>query len=440
VRAYREKKEKRGEKKEFLRRAANIEGIYVPMLYDVSYNEDGTLASMKPSSPDAPIKVKKRVVIPLPPAPTKQIVPLVEAVHDRAMIEIQRGCTQGCRFCQAGYIYRPLRERPLEEVLETVDAILEETGYEEVALLSLSTTDHSQIEDIVSRLVLRYREPPLFVSLPSLRTDSFSVELAEMIRFGRRTGLTFAPEAGSQRLRDCINKNIKNDDLLRTAEAAYSKGWQRIKLYFMIGLPTETLEDVVAIANLVKKVVEIGRRYHGKRTKVSISLATFVPKAHTPFQWLPLIDEKSLMERQKLLRNRLKEPGISLSWHDPRKTLLEAALSRGDRRLGRVIYRAWKLGARFDAWEEAFDEGNWLRAFEEDGLNPDFYARRVRSLDEILPWDHIDVGVSKGFLLEEYRRSLRGEVTADCRKMCRNCGLKTTFNLIQCPSLAPLTD
>jgi radical SAM family uncharacterized protein len=424
VRAYREF---RVSKADFLREAAKIDGIYVPSLYDVRYHNDGTVAAVEPSVPEAKPRVRKRVVDSLPPAPTRLVVPYVEVIHDRAMIEIQRGCTQGCRFCQAGFIYRPPRERPLEEVLETVENIVKETGYEEVALVSLSSTDHSQIEPLVRELTTRYQYPPLAVSLPSLRIDSFSVELAEMFQGRRKTGLTFAPEAGSQRLRNVINKNVTEDDLLRTAEAAYSSGWRRIKLYFMVGLPTETLEDVAAIVDLVKKVRAIGQRHQGKRAQVNVSLATFVPKAFTPFQWLSLADEEGLKERQELLRRGLREPGISFSWHDPRTTLLEAALSRGDRRLGQVIHRAWRLGARFDAWDELFDESLWWQAFAEVGLDPNFYARRERPLDEVFPWDHIDVGVRKEFLVEEYQRSIRGETTIDCREGCIDCGVSEIF-------------
>ena len=424
VRAYREF---RGTKEDLLREAAKIEGIYVPSLYDVCYHDDGTVAAVEPLVPEARARIRKRVVGTLPSAPTKLIVPYVEVIHDRAMIEIQRGCTQGCRFCQAGFIYRPLRERPLEEVLQTVGDIVKETGYEEVALVSLSSSDHSQIEPLVRQLTTRYQHPPLAVSLPSLRIDSFSVELAEMFQGRRKTGLTFAPEAGSQRLRDVINKNVTEEDLLRTAEAAYASGWRRIKLYFMVGLPTETLEDVAAISDLVKKVRAIGRRHQGKRTQVNVSLGTFVPKAFTPFQWLPLAGEENLEEKQKLLRRGLRGPGISFSWQDPRTTLLEAAFSRGDRRLGQVIHRAWQWGAKFDAWDELFDDGLWWRAFTEAGLDPNFYARRERPLDEVLPWDHIDVGVRKEFLIAEYQRSICGETTIDCREGCVDCGVSDEF-------------
>jgi radical SAM family uncharacterized protein len=412
----------------FLNRAAEVEGVYVPSLYDVEYNEDGTVSKVSPRLPEARPMITKRIVDSLPPAPTRVVVPYVEAIHDRAMIEIQRGCTQGCRFCQAGMIYRPLRERPLHEVVATADELLAATGYEQLSLVSLSSSNYGRIDELVETLLARHGPRYTSVSLPSLRIDSFSVELAKMFQGSRKTGLTFAPEAGSQRLRHVINKVISDEDILTTAEAAYSSGWHRIKLYFMVGLPTETMEDVQAIATLVKQVRDIGRQARGRRAQVSVSVATFIPKPHTPFQWLSLEKMTILEEKQALLQRLVRGPGLKLSWSDPDTSLLETALSQGDRRLGRVIYGAWRRGARFDAWGEIFYAHRWWAAFSAQGLDPAFYAYRERALEETLPWDHINSGVSKEFLISEYQRSLEEGTTLDCREgPCLACGILATF-------------
>jgi len=423
-------------KQEFLHRAVAIEGVYVPSLYRVDYNADATVSAIVPLEAGVPARVRKRIVLVLPPPPVKPVVPLLKVIHDRGMVEIMRGCTRGCRFCQAGMIYRPVRERPMGEVVEAFDQLLANTGYGEIALVSLSSTDHTCIEPLVRKLSERYAERHLSISLPSLRTDAFSVELAQIIQRTRKTGLTFAPEAGSERLRRVINKGVTADDLLQTAEAAYASGWLRIKLYFMVGLPTETMEDVLAIADLVKAVRRIGRRLRGKRAQVSVSVATFIPKPHTPFQWLPLEDAMQIADRQKALRRELPRRGVRLSWSDEATTWLEAVLSRGDRRLGQVILRAWQLGARFDAWSEAFQPQLWKRAFAEVGLDPSFYASRQRPFAEVLPWSHIDTGVSNTFLWEEYQRSLRGEGSVDCREGCLDCGVRAAFELDRCPRAA----
>jgi len=435
--AYAKVKARRGTGKrlraEFLRRAATISGVYVPSLYRVQYATDGTIASIEPVEAGIPATIRKRIVSKLPPPPTRPVVPFVRAVHDRAMVEIMRGCTQGCRFCQAGMIYRPLRERAMGEVLDAVDDLIANTGYEELALVSLSSSDYTCIEALVRELSERYADQHLSISLPSLRTDSFSVELAQMIQRTRKTGLTFAPEAGSERLRRVINKNVTEEDLLRTAEAAYASGWLRIKLYFMIGLPTETMEDVLAIVDLVKAVRGIGRRLRGRRASVNVSVGTLCPKSHTPFQWMPLADAAEIAARQDALRRKLRLGGVRLKWSDAATTWLEAVLSRGDRRLGQVIMLAWQQGARFDAWNEAFKPSLWREAFAEVGLDPDFYSRRERSFQEVLPWNHIDTGVSSAFLWEENQRSLSGESTADCRKQCLDCGVRTALDLQRCP-------
>ena len=420
-------------KEEFLRQAAGIEGVYVPSLYAVEYNPDGTIAAVCPAHRSVPSRIRKRIVSPLPPPPTRPVVPFVKAVHDRGMVEVMRGCTRGCRFCHAGIVYRPVRERPLDEVLQAVDELLTNTGYEEISLISLSSSDYTAIEPLLQTLSERYGERRLAISLPSLRTDSFSVNLARVIQRTRKTGLTFAPEAGSERLRRVINKGITADDLMRTAEAAYASGWLRIKLYFMLGLPTETMEDVQAIADLVKAVRGIGRRECGQRIQVGVSVNTFVPKPHTPFQWLPLEDAEQIRTRQAALRGALRDRSLQLSWSDESVTRLEAALSRGDRRLGRTILQAWRLGARFDAWGEEFKPELWQQAFRQTGLDPAFYAARQRPLSEVLPWSHIDTGVDSHFLWDEYQRGLRGEVSVDCRQGCMDCGVRAEWQLERCP-------
>jgi len=422
------------EKKEaFLVRAASIAGIYVPSLYQVEYHPDGAVSTIAPLKAGVPAQVRKRIVSQLPPPPVQPVVPFVNVVHDRAMVEIMRGCTHGCRFCQAGMIYRPVRERPLAEVLYAVDQLLANTGHEEISLVSLSSSDYTCIGPLVRELSERYAEQRVSISLPSLRTDAFSVELAQIIQRTRKTGLTFAPEAGSERLRRVINKGITADDLLRTAEAAYASGWLRIKLYFMMGLPTETVEDVLAIAELVQAVRGIGRHWCGKRAEVSVSVNTFVPKPHTPFQWLPLGDGSEIAARQAVLRREMPGRGIRLSWSDRATTWLEAVLSRGDRRLGRVVWYAWRSGARFDAWAEAFQPRLWEQAFAEAGLDPVFYSGRQRPFSEVLPWSSIDVGVSPTFLWEEYERSLRGEPSLNCADGCMDCGIRQAFSLAPCP-------
>ncbi|MBC7223590.1 MAG: TIGR03960 family B12-binding radical SAM protein, partial [Anaerolineae bacterium] len=341
-------RQKPGAREALMRRLAAIPGVYVPSLYRVSYRPDGTIQAVEPAEPGVPARVRKRVVPKLPPPPTRPLVPHIDVVHNRAMVEIQRGCTRGCRFCHAGFTYRPVRERPVDEVLAAVDEILAHTGHDELALLSLSTTDYSHIRELVEALRARYAGEHLSISLPSLRLDSFSVDLVDSLQGGRRTGLTFAPEAATPGLRDAINKPIPDEDLLEVARLVYRKGWPTIKLYFMIGLPGETIDDVEAIARLVKKVLAVGREEMGGRARVHVGVSTFVPKPHTPFQWAPLEKEGAIREKQALLRRTLRKGPVRLTWNDPDETWLEAVLSRGDRRLGPDILEAWRAGARFD--------------------------------------------------------------------------------------------
>jgi len=412
-------------KQELLLGLAGIPGIYVPSLYRVDYNSDGTVSSIAPKLPEAKPSLRRRVVVELLPVVTRPVVPYLEVVHDRAAIEIQRGCTRGCRFCQAGTIYRPLRKRPKEEVLEAADELLRNCGYNELSLLSLSTSEHPDIESLVSALAVRYREHYLKISLPSLRMDSTSVRLMDLLASGKKTGLTFAPEAGSDRLRQAINKGIAEDEMLQTIAMAAERGWNGVKLYFMIGLPTETFDDVEGIVQLVQRLRQAGRKPRGRPFQVRASVSAFVPKAHTPFQWVPQNTEEELRAKVEVLRRGLKRSGAHLSWQEPRTSLLEGVLTRGDRRLAKVIHRAWQLGCTFDSWSERFDSEKWLRAFNDVGLDPAFYAHRQRTLDEKLPWSHIDVGVSTAFLKREYERTFRGTETEDCRYgKCNACGLE----------------
>ncbi|HOV78855.1 MAG TPA: TIGR03960 family B12-binding radical SAM protein [Bacillota bacterium] len=415
-------------KKEFLLEVSGVRGVYVPSFYRPCLREDGSPGGVEPVLNGAPRRVIKRLVGDLDqaPFPVKPVVPSTEAVHDRIMLEVFRGCTRGCRFCQAGMIYRPVRERKAETVLRQADELVRNTGCDEISLTSLSTSDYTPVRRVVSSILDKHACRGVGVSLPSLRADGFSIELAKEVQRVRRSSLTFAPEAGTQRLRDVINKGVTEEDLIETAEAAFKEGWHSLKLYFMIGLPTETDDDLDGIAALARKVLEAGRRAGAQRgrLKVTVSASSFVPKAHTPFQWESQAGMEELKRKQAYLSGRLKERGIVFNYHDPGLSFIEAAFARGDRRLNGVLIRAFESGCKFDGWTEHFDLSRWLEAFRSAGLDPGMYAYRRYCYDDVLPWDHIDAGVSKEFLVNEHRLAMAGVTTGDCRTgSCRGCGL-----------------
>ena len=428
---YRDWKRSGAPREEFLRAASRIRGIYVPSFYDVSYHEDGTVAAIVPrSGTDAPSVVRKAMVRDLNDAvyPEKLIVPYGEIVHDRIMLEIFRGCTRGCRFCQAGMIYRPVRERAPGILLEMAEKLVSSTGYDEISLMSLSSGDYSCLPELAHSMVERFARRRVRISLPSQRIDNVLTDTLKETQKVKKTALTLAPEAGTQRLRDVINKGVTEEDLMRSVSDAFNECWSAVKLYFMIGLPTETDEDVMGIADLARKVrqcyfaVPKDRRAPGLR--ITVSASVFVPKNFTPFQWSSQLDETTVVRRQQMLRDALREiRGVDFKYHDMDTSYIEAVFARGDRRLGAVLERAWRSGCRFDGWSDQFRYDLWLQAMRDEGLDPDFYACRVRPLEETLPWDHLDCGVTKSFLRREWEKALRGETTHDCRKGCVGCGV-----------------
>jgi len=415
-------------KKDKLNRLKKIEGLYIPIFYEPLYNEDGTFSNLKKMVPEAPNQIIKRIVGKLPPPPNKPIVPYIDTVHNRAPLEIMRGCTRGCRFCHAGIVTRPVRERPVDEILETMETLIPNTGYSEIGLLSLSSSDYTQIVPLVEAINERFEGQNIAISLPSLRIESVSVSLMDALSGKRRSGFTLAPEAATERLRNIINKPISDQQLLDTAKEIYQHGWHTIKLYFMIGHPTETLDDVQAIADLSKRVLQVGIQTIGNRAKVNTSVGTFVPKPHTPFQWVGVSPQEDIAEKLDLLQKELRGRGLKLNWNDPRETHFESWLSRGDRRLSEVIFKAWEKGAKFDAWREHFDFSRWIEAFSDSEIDPEFYSTRTRSINEAFPWDHINTGVKKSFLLEDYQWSQEGKPRADCRGDCFACGILPAYN------------
>jgi len=413
------------------RRLARLWGVYVPMLYQDHYNEDGTFQRIEKLVDDVQLPIVKRIVAQLPPPVTRFLVPYVDVTHNRIPIEIMRGCTRGCRFCHAGMITRPVRERTVEEVCDAIEEALELTGFEEVGLLSLSSSDYTHVVDLVRAVGERFSEKVLSVSLPSLRIESMSVDLMDALKDTRRSGFTLAPEAATEKMREIINKPVTSEQLLETAREIYSRGYTHIKLYFMIGHPSETMEDVDAIIELCKAVLKVGRGLIGKRATVTAGVSTFVPKPHTPFQWVPSADVETIYAKQDHLKRYLRGKGLKLNWNNPKETMLEAALSRGDRRLAEVVYRAWKKGAKFDAWYEHFRYDTWLEAYAEAGLDPNFYTVRERPLDEVFPWEHLSTSLKKKFLTEDYLWSLAGRTRIDCRNQCFACGILPVFTQLR---------
>ena len=423
-------------KHDFLTKAARIGGVYVPSLYDVAYHEDGTLASVTPKD-GAPEKVTKRIVenFDAAPFPTNPIVPSTEVVHDRVNLELFRGCVRGCRFCQAGHVYRPIRAKKPETLIRQGIETLKNTGHEDVTLLSLSTSDYRPLPELCDGLLDYCEGRSIGLSLPSLRADNFSMEIMEKLQKVRKSGLTFAVEGGSQRLRDAINKNVTEEDLLNTCRIAFEGGWNSVKLYYMLGLPTETDEDIVGIAEMANQVLHCWRQYaknKNRGVKITISTSCFIPKPHSPFQWEGQISIEEYLRRVNLLRASLTARNVTYNWHDAETSLIEAALSRGDRRLADVIEQVWRSGGRLDAWTDYFSFDRWMSAFESCGVDPAFYANRAFSTEELLPWDVIDVGVRKAHLLRERQRCYESTLSPDCRKQCSACGAARLLKEVRC--------